>query len=45
MIRHRWKHWEVHLGRWHLGRWCAGAPCFLTPNQRHPISAWKVRRG
>lgn len=42
-MRWRWKHWEIRVGWWHLGRWCAGAPCFLTPNQPHPIRLWKVR--
>lgn len=39
------KHWELHLGRWYLGRWCVGAPCRRTGAGRHPISAWRIRRG
>jgi hypothetical protein len=35
-----WKlrHWEITVAGWHLSRWCTGAPCYLTPNQRHPVS-------
>lgn len=39
------KHWELHLGRWRISRWCDGAPCSLTPDVGHHISAWRVRRG
>lgn len=39
------RHWEIALGRWRLSRWCDSAPCYLTPDARHPIRAWRVRRG
>jgi hypothetical protein len=39
------KHWELNIGRWRLERWCLGTPCFLTPNQRHPITLRRIRRG